>query len=464
MSLSRALSTNNYGPCKFIVATSAANGTHTSLAAALAAASVGDTVFLRDTVTENVTLPPGVNIANWHAGRANTPSIIGTVTMTGAGESTISGIRFTTNGAAAIAITGSAASILRVFNCDLNFTNNTGITFSTSSASAILAFYQCTGNLGTTGVAIYAHTSAGGLSFISTYIDNSGASSTASNNSAGTVGMTACGIFAPISTSSTGTYSAFAGFINTQSTNTTSLAMTGTSQAFIYQTSLASGSASAINVGSGCTCNIYTDVTVQSTNTNAMTGAGQIQYGHIVIPSGSSNISNVTTQAPMAVLGGGWSFIKTLTASASATLDFTTLPGYTAYAFVIKSLLLATNAQQLLFRFSNDNGATFAATGYTAGINYTSYNLALVTNVNATTSFPLTSAASNGTGISGVIYVSVGNANAWGQMSYLSTTSGVQAFGNIGGAGNIVANAFRFLSSSGNLTSGAVSIYGLYTG
>lgn len=461
MTFTHALATNNYGPAKFVVATSAANGTHTTLAAALAAASSGDTVFLRDSVTENVTLPPGVNISNWYAGRANTPTIIGTVTMTGAGESTINGIRLQTNSAAALAITGSAASILRVFNCDLNFTNNTGITYSTSSASSILAFYYCTGNLGTTGIAIYSHSSAGALSFINTYIDNSGGSSTASLNSAGTVGMTSVGMFSAFSVSNAATFSLFSGFINTQTTNTTGLSLTGTSQAYIYQSSFATGTASTISVGSGTTANIYNDVVLQSTNTNTTTGAGSIQYGTMIIPTGSSFVSNVTTQAPMAVLGGGWSFIKTLTASASATLDFTTLPGYTVYAFVIKSLLLATNAQQLLLRLSNDNGATFAATGYTAGANYTSYNLALVTNVNATTSFPLTSAASNGTGISGIIYCTVGNANVWGQTSYLSTTSAVQAFANLGGAGNIVANAFRFLSSSGNLTSGSVGIYGL---
>lgn len=461
MTFTHALSTNNYGPCKFIVATSAANGTHTTLALALAAASVGDTVFLRDTVTENVTIPAGVNIAAWQGGYVNTPSIIGTVTMTAAGNSTISGVRLVTNGAAAIAVTGSAASVLRVYNCDLDFTNNTGITFSSSNASAIIAFYNCTGNLGTTGIGIYTHTSPGVLSFISTYIDNTGGSSTASTNSAGAVGMSVVGIFSPISVSGTGTFTIFAGFLNSQATNSTSITTANTAQVRIYQSSISSGTATAISIGTGTTVTIYNDVAISSTNASAISGLGSVQYGTIVVPTGFSGVISATTQNPMGVIGGGWSAIKTLTASTSATLDFTTLPVFSTYAIVLRNVLLATNAQQLLMGFSNDNGSTFAATGYTAGANYTSYNSATVTNVNATTSFPLTSAASNGTSISGVIYVSPNSANAWGQTSYLSTTSAVQAFANIGGAGSIVPNAFRFLSSSGNLTSGSIALYGL---
>lgn len=461
MTFTHALPTGNYGPAKFIVATSPADGTHTTLASALAAASSGDTVFLRDSVTENVTIPPGVNIAAWIGGLANTPSIIGTVTMTGTGSSSISGIRLVTNSAPCITVSGSSASVLRLYNCYLDITNNTGISFTSSSASAMINVYNCNGALGTTGISLYSHSSAGGLSFQNTNIDNPGNSSTASSHSAGTVGMTGCGMFLPVSVSGSATISLFSSFINTQTTNTTGITLSDTSQAHIYQSSIATGTASCISAGSGTTANIYNHVVLQSTNTNVTTGAGSIQYGTYVVPSGNSYISNVTTQAPMVVVGGGWSFIKSIAASASATIDFTTLPTYTSYAFVLRNVLLATNAQQLLMRISNDNGSTFAATGYTAGLNYTSYNSATVTNANATTSFPLTSAASSGLGISGTIFISTGTAAAWGQTFYQSTTSGVVAFANIGGNGNIVPNAFRFLSSSGNITSGVIAIYGL---
>jgi pectin methylesterase-like acyl-CoA thioesterase len=63
MTFTHALSTNNYGPAKFIVSSSAANGTHTTIAAALTSASTGDTIFIRPgTYTENLTLKAGVNL------------------------------------------------------------------------------------------------------------------------------------------------------------------------------------------------------------------------------------------------------------------------------------------------------------------------------------------------------------------------------------------------------------------
>jgi hypothetical protein len=101
MAFTHALSTNNYGPAKFVVATSAANGTHTTLASAMSAASSGDTIFLRDSVTENVTLTPGVNISSWPSGSSlngtGNAKITGKLTMTGAGSVTIVGIQLETN-------------------------------------------------------------------------------------------------------------------------------------------------------------------------------------------------------------------------------------------------------------------------------------------------------------------------------------------------------------------------------
>lgn len=118
MTFTRALSTNNYGPAKFIVASSSANGTHSTLASAMAVATSGDTIFLRDSVTENVTLTPGVNISSWGSGSSlnatGRASITGTLTMTGAGSCTISGIQLQTNAAALLAVTGSAASVVNL--------------------------------------------------------------------------------------------------------------------------------------------------------------------------------------------------------------------------------------------------------------------------------------------------------------------------------------------------------------
>jgi hypothetical protein len=296
MTFTHALATNNYGAAKFIVATSAANGTHTTLASAMAAASSGDTIFLRDSVTENVTITPGVNITAWDGGTLNTPSITGTLTMTGAGTSNISGLRLVTNSAAAIAVTGSAASILNIDNCFLSFTNNTGISFTSSSASAQITLNYCNGNLGTTGIAIYSSSSAGSLSIGFTNFTNTGGSTTASTNSAGQVGFNYSGIFSPVSVSSAASLIFNGGFINTITQNATCITSTGTSQVASHvSASLGSGSASAISVGAGTVFNNYAIMEIFSSNTNAITGAGIFQYGSVVY-NGSSSTNNVTTQ------------------------------------------------------------------------------------------------------------------------------------------------------------------------
>lgn len=293
MTFTHALSTNNYGPCRLIVATSAANGTHTTLASAMAAASVGDTIFLRDSVTENITITPGVNIAAWNGQSANTPAIIGTLTMTGAGTSTISGIRLQTNAAFAIAVTGSAASILNLKNCYLDFTNNTGISYTTSNAASQINFYECNGNLGTTGIGIYSSSSAGSLFFFNLTMNNTGSSSTASTNSAGSVGFSNLAIFSPLSVSSAASLIINGGFIN--SGNNTCITSSGTSTVSIHLScSFSGGTASAISIGSGTTCTIFESIEVSSSNTNAITGAGTISYGLITYLNSSSN--NVTTQ------------------------------------------------------------------------------------------------------------------------------------------------------------------------
>jgi len=165
MALTHALSTNNYGEAHLLVATSAANGTHTTLAGALADAVSGDTVFLRDSVTENVTIPAGINITAWQGGTLNTPTITGKITMTAAGTSSINGIRLVTNSDFIISVTGSAASILNVNDCYLNCTNNTGINYTTSGLAA-LTFTNCKGDLGTTGIAYFVSPSNGTIDFI----------------------------------------------------------------------------------------------------------------------------------------------------------------------------------------------------------------------------------------------------------------------------------------------------------
>lgn len=296
MAFTHALATNKYGESKLIVATDAAYGTHTTLAGAMADAVSGDTIFLRDSVTENVTLTAGVNITAWSGGTLNVPSITGTLTMTAAGTCTISGLRLVTNGASCISVTGSAASILNVNNCYLSMGSD-GITFSSSSSSAKITLFNCLGDLTTTAIKVFAHSSAGRLLFMQSNIQNTGASTTASTISAGTVELSWSILLSPITTSgSTCSYAASYSQINCNVINTTALThgCTNAAASFSQFGIYSSGTASAISISASCTFNSYKDL-IGCSNTNAVTGAGTLSYGDMTF-FGSSTTINTTTQ------------------------------------------------------------------------------------------------------------------------------------------------------------------------
>lgn len=301
MALTHALSTNNYGNPRLIVATSAANGTHTTLASAMADAVSGDTIALRDSVTENVTITPGVNITSLSGGGSlNVPSITGTLTMTGAGTSTLSGLRLVTNSAVLIAITGSAASNLYVDNCYVNCSNNTGITFSSSSSSAALTFNNCEGNIGTTGITLFSHSSAGALAINYCRITNTGNATTASTVSAGIFNSSYSDLLFPITSSSTAAIGCGYSNFNTAATNTIALTLGGSGIQSVKYSGVQSGSASAISIGAAA---VVQFCEINSTNTNAITGAGSIVYSGIVF-SGTSTTINTTTQTAAGTLQG----------------------------------------------------------------------------------------------------------------------------------------------------------------
>jgi hypothetical protein len=294
--MAQQLSTNTFGDVKWIVATNAWEGTHTTLAGAIASASAGDTIFLKNSVTENVTLTPGVNITAWTGGTLNTPTITGTITMTGAGTSTISGLRLATNSAAIIAVTGSAASILNVNNCYLNMGSN-AITYSSSSSSSAIYLNSCTGDITAGSTLMFAHSSAGTMSIRYCNIQNTGASTSPNTLSAGNLSLFNTLLSNPITTSgSTAGFASNFSLINCNTINVTALThgCTNATASSSISSSYASGSASAISISASCAFNSVND-TVGSNNTNAVTGAGTITYTGMNF-FGTSKIINTTTQ------------------------------------------------------------------------------------------------------------------------------------------------------------------------
>lgn len=301
---------NKFGCAKWIVDATAAVGTHTTIATALTSASSGDTIFIRPgTYTENLTLKAGVNLTAFGSDSSlnGTGKVIisGTCTLTTAGSVTISGIQLQTNSAALLAVTGTLASIVNLQSCYLNCTNNSGITFSTSSASGAINIQNCDGDLGTTGINIFAHSSAGVLTLTQCYFTNSGASTTVSTASAGSLVILNSFISSPITTSSTNSATIFNSTVRCGQLNATAYTGSGSGVSTLQLSTFAGGTASAISASTNTT-NVHNCV-ADSTNTNAVTGAGTIVYAEIAM-SNTSSLINTTSQTRRNINTGGVSF------------------------------------------------------------------------------------------------------------------------------------------------------------
>lgn len=293
---------------RFIVSAggTAQGANYTTIASAYAAAVLAggvQTVFIQPgTYTENLTLSPNVNLCAF-TGDSLTPtvSITGTITSAYTGTCSITGIRLNATAGTALIVSGSNATVLNVKNCYLNFTAFTGIQYSTSNTASQLVIDSCTGDLGTTGIGYYTMTSTGVLTFKYSILNNSGVSVTASSNSAGTVNFMYSTIHAPCNTSSAGILmSNNAQFLSAN--NNTAITMAGTNTGSHEFTTFNGGTSSAISVGSGCTLNLAS-CEVFSSNTNAITGAGTLNYQNLSFTS-SSALINVTTQNGGVAKGG----------------------------------------------------------------------------------------------------------------------------------------------------------------
>lgn len=295
MTFTHCLSTNNYGESKFIVCSEQSNGTHTTIASALSAASAGDTIFIRDgTYTENLTLKTSVNLVAYNRGNV---TIVGKCSYSDTGYVICFGINFQTNSDYCISVTGTLASNLVLKNCRTIASNNTAIQLSSTSASSGIFLEYCNGNIETTGIALFTVTGAGQLNILWSEFANSGSSTTQSTfGSTGVLYYNYCYMYHPLLL----TNGNFRGKYSTVENNTNSTALTTNTNGVNVQCehcTFGSGSSSALSIGSSSTCRLSHCI-VSSTNTNAITGAGTVSYGTIDFGS-TSSIINATTESAL---------------------------------------------------------------------------------------------------------------------------------------------------------------------
>ena len=170
--------------------------------------------------------------------------------------------------------------------------------------------------------------------------------------------------------------------------------------------------------------------------------------------------------------GASMVLLSSQAASTSAALDFTSMLGttYDSYELHLSNIRPATDNVNLLFRGSVDNGSN-----YLAG---TEYNYATVQN---DTSSVVTITGGGGAGASAfLISAGIGNASGRGVSGVIkfqrtagsvsrsqwhvsfTSNSGNDANNTGGGIiGSNDVNALRLIMSSGNITSGTASLYGI---
>lgn len=295
---------SNYGPPNFIVDPTPGKGSHTTISAAMNAASSPANIYIRPgTYTENITGKDGVNLVAYTGDDNNSAASSALVTINGtysasfAGTASISGINFTTNSATNISITGSNISTITLQDCSFITSNAYSITHDGSGTRLIMrdCFSDFTTNSSSAGFLIQS-------TGLRSEIYNHNSKNTALNSTGGiyhadgTIILTycfmSCGYYG---TGSTASCSFFSCYFNTAPQITASVTQqsTGPFSTFSY-CHFNSGDASAVILGENTVLGLFkcivSSVFIAPIN---QSGTSSITYDDITFIGNSViNISN----------------------------------------------------------------------------------------------------------------------------------------------------------------------------
>jgi hypothetical protein len=250
------------------------------------------------TYTENPSLKVGVNLAAFGSDSSfnETGNVIinGTCTLTAAGTVTIFGIQLQTNANYALVVSGSAASIVNLNNCNINITSSNGINFTSSSASSAINLNYCTADVSSSSYNLYGMTSLGTLNINHCVFTNSAGTTTSGpNNTAGIVNIMYSNIPWILGTSAilNLNYCYITGTLQTiHVSNTTILTMN-----FCYM--LNTFISNNFNIGATTTVNLYASE-ISTSSSPAINVAGTLNYGALVLSGSNQTISGAGTITP----------------------------------------------------------------------------------------------------------------------------------------------------------------------
>lgn len=278
-------------------ATVGLRGTFQTIAAAITAASAGQTIFIREgTYTENLTLKDGVNLVGFgpdNSSVGNIVLIVGNMTAS-AVTCSLKNLNFKNVSGSAILTHSSASGTYVYFNeCSFLVTGAAGsVGFNLTGSGGIVDLFSCS--------AYYDHplftiTSTDSLNFHN-FTDIGGVQGAVSTSS-GVLRIYNSLFFNGITTSGTGVFEAY---------NSTFGQFGGTGPTYTFGNIHVSNQCcncnflntinNPVTISAGVTMPMI-NCTISTSNTNAIAGAGQVNYAGLSF-SGASSLISTTTQVP----------------------------------------------------------------------------------------------------------------------------------------------------------------------
>ena len=295
----------NYSTAVAHIVDQSGHGDFTTIQSAIDVASAGATIYIMPGLyVEDITGKAGINLYSAIGNSINgSVSISGVFTLT-SGQMVCEGINFTNaNVDYSIVVSGSSVTTLDLFNSQVNLSTHTAINFSNSNSGSNIFFQSSLFSITSSNtIALYTMSSPGTLDMDYVRVLNQSGTTTASTNSAGVVNWRFSQSSSPLSSSSTGSTSILHSDISGAIINSTPLTTSGTGTHTLFMSTVAAGTASAVDVGAGTTVNMAL-CEVNSSNANAITGGGTLNAG-IITFTGSSSTINTSTVNKYTTYGG----------------------------------------------------------------------------------------------------------------------------------------------------------------
>lgn len=480
------------------------NGTHNNLTSALAVASPGDTiVLLGGTYTGTFTMPAFVHLSG--AGNQMVNFVGSTFIFSLNSLTNFSNLNLT-NGTS-IKIEGTTPVQVMLIECNIVANSGTFLTFTNSSNNSFVHILRCYGDIsGSSSNILFDMSGVSSFSYLfissSTFTNGNDANDPSqgiSTANSGNIYISNSTLPTAVTTSGTASMVVSNSDISAESslnqTNQTwyNIGGVGNVPNLFSNCFFASGAGSCMNVNSSAN---ITNCTFGSSNISVIGGTGTVTISgisffgtssgvtttnQIIFPMNATNVgtvgqvltSNGNTSLPSfqnaTVSSGNLVLLQTQTVSSASSIAFTTgiTSTYTNYVLLFYDVILSVAQATMSMEFSTNGGSSYLTSGYQSGITFLQFSSpsASFSQVNSTSQFVLIIAGPDASStMAGTINIYdltngatpkiIGDTISTDTGScYWQKTFGKQATGTI--------NAIKIFPSSGNITSGTFSLYGL---